>query len=172
MEKEKEQFRKLNKEFSEVIKKITDPSLKDEIRQIQDKLSKEFEKLFLYFCWTIFGCENIPDEFTEAKFKLREIKLKLDALSAKLQNVEPVSQNNQELVQYYNDLEVKLLLLYHKNCIPQDTPGTCIKSCGNDRDSVYTACMHMSTCYECCRRIGKKCPLCNKRSAYKRVYIP
>ncbi len=166
MEKEKEQFRKLNKEFSEVIKKITDLSLKDDIRQIQDKLSKEFETLFLYFYWTIFGCENIPNEFTEAKFKLREIKLKLDVLSAKL-------ENNLELVQYYNDLEAKLLMLYHKNCIPQDTPdtpGTCIKSCGNDRDTVYTACMHLAACYECCTRIGKKCPLCNKRSAYKRVY--
>ncbi len=163
VKEEKEQFWKIN-EFSKVIGKITDISLKDELKRIQDKLSQKFQKLFLYFHWTIFGCDVIDDDFTKAKFKLREIKLKLEGPNATL-------ENNQELVEHFKDLEVKTLKLYYKN-IQQEPSGSCMKCCQNERNCVYTACRHLVTCYDCSEKTGDKYPLCRKRSKYKKVFIP
>ncbi len=42
----------------------------------------------------------------------------------------------------------------------------------NERDTVYTACMYLSTCCDSCRKTGDKCSLCREESEYKRVYIP
>ncbi len=69
------------------------------------------------------------------------------------------------------ELETKLLMVdYKKNNNVEDS-DKCIVCCENDRDAVYTTCMHFSTCYDCCE-IGDRCPLCREPSEYKRVYIP
>ncbi len=60
---------------------------------------------------------------------------------------------------------------YKKINILKD-PDKCIVCLEKERDTVYTECMHLSSCYDCCSEIGDRCSLCRKESGYKRVYIP
>ncbi len=69
------------------------------------------------------------------------------------------------------ELEAKLVMVDYKNNNVEDG-DKCIVCCENDRDTVYTTCMHLSICYDCCSEIGDRCPLCREPSEYKRVYIP
>ncbi len=45
----------------------------------------------------------------------------------------------------------------------------CIVCLENERNTFYSACMHLSCCFDCCSEIGDRCPLCREESEYKRV---
>ncbi len=70
------------------------------------------------------------------------------------------------------ELETKLLMVDYKKKNNVEDSDICIVCLKKERDTVYTACMHLSCCYDCYRKTGDKWPLCREQSAYKRVYIP
>ncbi len=53
-----------------------------------------------------------------------------------------------------------------------DNTDKCNVCLEKERDTIYTECMHLSTCYDCCSEFGDRCSLCREESEYKRVYIP
>ncbi len=87
-------------------------------------------------------------------------------------NILDVKLELKEAKEKIRELEAKLLMVDYKKDNNVEDSDKCIVCCENDRDAVYTTCMHLSTCYDCCSEIGDRCPVCREPSEYKRLYIP
>ncbi len=81
-----------------------------------------------------------------------------------------VSTRLEEVQQEVKELKTIVQMGEYKINNLKDT-DKCIACLENVRDTVYAACMHLSTYYDCCWKTGDKCPLCREESEYKKVYI-
>ncbi len=77
-----------------------------------------------------------------------------------------------EAEQKIRELETIVQMIEYKKKNNLEDTDRCIVCIEKERDYVYTACMHLSTCSDCTRKTEGKCPVCREESEYKRVYIP
>ncbi len=119
----------------------------EEIIKLSLRLRESEDKNVLHQLQSMELFYNLTLRLGEREQQLKEAELKVKELQAKVQMAE------------------------YKNNYLEDT-DKCIVCFENGKNTFYTACMHMSTCYDCCSEIGDRCPTCREESEYKRVYIP